>query len=253
MPLAPSPHAKRYAQAICDVAHGTIVEVPARYRQIARWILPGGATYHTGWARRAKPGGAIGRCTRIVVVPAILGPLGNTAQHAIEAPGIGGELSDVGWARGIVGPAAAIAVGFGDTDVSTPGVTGLCASPCRILPFGLGQESIGLAGSRGQPAHVFVGVVPAQVCHGPFGRSCRPARLVPASAAGGAGYPFGLGCFELANGKGSDSDAMTRLLGGIAIGSHDVSAARDLHHDRATLAILELALTCRARGRVRWD
>src|SRR5205085_12607325 len=130
--------------------------------------------------------------------PAALHPLRDVAVDLLEARRSGDKRIDrpgrravlAGFAGAVNDPAIIVRLLGRDRRAEPERRRG--AGPGGMLSLRFAQEAIGLAGGPGEPRHIFPGIVPRHVDHGPA--AAAPAfigRLVAlASAAGDARLPF---------------------------------------------------------------
>src|SRR5262249_34856192 len=121
------------------------------------------------------PGRAVRRRAAVVVVPAILDPLGRVAGNVIEPEAIGTKRAGRHRLPRRSG-AAVVAIGIPAAGGAPPpeGRTG-AGSRC-IFPFGLAREPVRLAGLLRKPDDIGLGIVPAHVDDRPF--AAAPAVVV---------------------------------------------------------------------------
>src|SRR6478752_7845710 len=109
---------------------------------------------------------------RVASVLAILHPFRDISGHIVETERVCREVADV--KRLHSGACLAVAaICLASTNSSAPVERSLRTPPCRIFPFGLTREPVGLAGLLCQPRNIFFRVEPADIDH----------RMVPAPPA----------------------------------------------------------------------
>ena len=123
---------------------------------------------------------------------------------------------------------------------------------CRVLPFGLGQQAVGLAGLLGEPADELLGVVPRHVDDGPLAAApvSSPGLCVQPSSATQASHcakvtsnlPTAKGCAKVTLRCGPSSGLRPFSLAA----THHELAGRHHDHLRAGCAVAEDA------ARARW-
>src|SRR5262249_60859414 len=145
------------------------VDVIAKARggaQIARVAVEGAAAQDALPALAAGPGRAVGGRAAIVVVPAILHPLGRVAGSVEQPERVCRKAA--GRNRLLAGPAAAVtAIGQTDAEGSAPPERGLGSAAGGIFPFGFARQPILLSGLLRQPLEEGERIAPAEV-------GCRP-------------------------------------------------------------------------------
>src|SRR5262249_7126435 len=108
-------------------------------------------------------GAAIGRCTVVIVLEAILHPFPYVAEHIMQTECIGGKRADRRSALVVPLAAATDAIGVGFADLVSPGMGGTGAAARGIFPFGLGEQAIVLAGHGREPSGVLARLQPGHV------------------------------------------------------------------------------------------
>jgi hypothetical protein len=98
----------------------------------------------------------------IIIVIAVLYPLIHIANHIVESEYI--RLKRSNWR----GPpsnlaTATSAIGISLADLVTPVVGRRAASASRIFPFRFSQQTVGAAGHFGEPRHIPLSVIPADI------------------------------------------------------------------------------------------
>src|SRR5262249_52241797 len=107
----------------------------------------------------------------------------DVAMHDVETPGIGGEAIDryrlnpvFAFGATAVG-VVSVVVGLAGRDRRAPPERRRCPRPRRILPFRLGEQTVGLPGLARKPGQVLLGtVVPRHVDHRPV--AAAPAEII---------------------------------------------------------------------------
>src|SRR5262245_50061073 len=94
----------------------------------------------------AKPSRAVRRRSIVVALIAVFDPFPNVAMHVVQAERIGSKRAD--WCGLNILPlaAATAAVCISLSDLIAPGIGGVLTGACCVLPFGLGEKSVALAG-----------------------------------------------------------------------------------------------------------
>src|SRR5690348_3365485 len=104
------------------------------------------------------------RSALIVLVPAILDPLIDTAAHIVQPEWICLEASHLdGLLLGGCDGRAVPAVGQAGLQLVAPPVLRLGSAARGVLPLGLGREPVWLAGGTREPGDIMPGVIPAHV------------------------------------------------------------------------------------------
>ena len=96
---------------------------PVRRTQIPRYADPRAPAQHATRTISPLPGRPVRRCTKIVVVPAILHPLPHVPVHIVQTPRICGEPTHRRCALGVPPAAATTAIGQVAADVIPPSCT----------------------------------------------------------------------------------------------------------------------------------
>src|SRR5262245_47125446 len=99
-------------------------------------------------AVRLGPRAAVGGRGQIALVPAVLGPLPDIAEHAVEPERIGLERIDLGEDFVIIGAAAAIAVRAARADFVAPPARRCRAAARGEFPLGFARQAIGTLAVR---------------------------------------------------------------------------------------------------------
>src|SRR5262249_49681249 len=148
--------------------------------------VEGSAAQHTLPALAGRPRGAVLGGAAIIIVPAILDPLGGIAGGVEQSERIGRKAS--GGDRRLPGIAAALAtIGEATADVAAPPISRLGAGTRRVFPFCLARQPIFLAGLLREPCDIALGVTPADVGHRPVAATLAAVLgAVRARAGGGA-------------------------------------------------------------------
>src|SRR5207237_7206677 len=105
----------------------------------------------------------VGRRSVVSIVPAILHPFPDIAEHVPQTKWVRRERSDRSRLLVVPGGAASLAIGVGASDLVAPpiGRRGPCAS--RIFPFRFGEQPIGPGGQARDPSGILLGILPAYV------------------------------------------------------------------------------------------
>src|SRR5262249_31361953 len=151
---------------------------------------------------------------RLIVVAfiAVLHPFPNIAVHIVEAESIGLFLANGMWLAAGVRVAPGI---FAERRyIVSERIACRGSRPCRVLPFGLGQQPIGLAGDSRKPRNIADGVVPTDINHRlPTAPPAAGTYVRVAVAMSCAGVPLIESQFELADSKGvGDRDLVDRAF-----------------------------------------
>src|SRR5262245_41225048 len=129
------------AEAVCVVAHVGVVAKARRRAHVARLAVERAAAQHALSALAGRPRGTVLWGAAIIVVPAILDPLGSIAGSVEQPERIGRKTS--GGDRLLPGIAAALAaIGKAAADVAPPPIGRLGAGARRIFPFRLAGQAI---------------------------------------------------------------------------------------------------------------
>ena len=134
--------------------------------QIARIVIEGTTAEHALAALWLCPRRSVGRCTPVVVAPAIFDPLRCIARHIVNPECIGRKRSGIDrLLHGIAG--AAETVGLVLFDGPSPGIGRRRAGSGDVLPFAFRGKPVSLPGLLRQPCEIALGVVPIQIRDGP--------------------------------------------------------------------------------------
>src|SRR5262249_21466977 len=146
-----------------------------------RHVGPGAAAEHPPAAIARGPCAAVPGRADIALVPAILGPLPDVAEHVVEAEWTRLDAAGIGDLLAVPAAPAAVAVGIALADrLAPPAGAGGTGARC-VFPLGFAGQVIGAAaGGRGErcpcahlavePGDIGACVVPAQAHRGPAGR-----------------------------------------------------------------------------------
>src|ERR671914_99812 len=112
------------------------------------------------------PGGPVAGSTLVAAVPAVGHPLAHAAADVADAEWICLEQSDrCGFGR-VVRPATALAICHPRYELRPPPIGSGGPAACRILPFRLARQPIGLGCDLGQPCHILLSVIPTDIRDG---------------------------------------------------------------------------------------
>jgi len=140
----------RDTEAHVAVHDSRTVPVAGSRANVLRLVVPGTAADDTVIASAGCPRRTIGGRPFIVFVKAIFHPVPHIARHVIEPERIVRERADGrGLASVPLAVAAAVTIGVVFAYLITPIICGRCASASRVLPFGLGEQPVFLAGHVG--------------------------------------------------------------------------------------------------------
>src|SRR4051794_17768879 len=152
-----------HAEAVRLVTDRRVVEVPRDRQDVLAARAEGAATQHPPHAAAGFPRRAVGWRALIVRYPAILHPLRNTAEHAVEAEAVGLEAVHRHRAALVLGAAALRAVRLRDAELVAPPVTCLGAGAGAVFPLRLARQAVAAAGDARQPGDVLLRVVPGNI------------------------------------------------------------------------------------------
>src|SRR5262249_38064205 len=126
----------------------------------------------------------------------------------------------------VIGLAASLAVRHSGHEFIAPPVPCGRLGACRILPFGLGQQTIGALSEPTQPSDVLLRILPTQVVDRLV---VVPERLIRACQSVDAETPFTVGHRETSEREWRHCNPMSGSLSGIFLASHVEAPARQAY------------------------